>query len=83
MIKKLILLIAIIIISILLYFFLVNEGECIDYGTEPQITSAECEELGGEVLDTVDLVGCCSEENFLGTISDLRCPCICCLEDVD
>lgn len=55
------------------------EQDCLGYGIEPEITSVECEELGGNVFSNE----CCKEDFFLGTITDLRCPCICCIEDVD
>ena len=42
------------------------------------ITSSECAQSGGEIINTLTEEGCKSESEFLGEVSGLRCPCICC-----
>jgi hypothetical protein len=75
----------IIILVVLVALFVVSllsfgdkSQECVVHGQEPEITSDECVELGGEVIDTLGDEGCCSEDNFLGTVIEMKCPCICC-----
>jgi len=47
-----------------------------------ELTSDECVAKGGEVINTLNGEGpgktCTSQEAFLGTVTGLRCPCICC-----
>ncbi len=54
-----------------------SEEECASYGDEPYLTQEECIELGGEVINTADKEHCWTTKNFLGTVTGLRCPCIC------
>lgn len=56
---------------------LINAQDCNYRGCEPKINSDDCNNLGGEVITTQS--GYCSiKENFLGTLTDILCPCICC-----
>ncbi len=57
-----------------------NVLSCVEHGVNPQITSEECFDLGGEVI-TMHSGICCFEEDFLGTVVGLKCPCICCKEN--
>ncbi len=80
--KKITIIIGVIIILTLIGIFLViwsnQSKECVEHGTEPEITSDECSKLGGEIINTLNYGSCCSQDNFLGTVSGMKCPCICC-----
>ncbi|MCC6759078.1 MAG: hypothetical protein IT395_05605 [Candidatus Omnitrophica bacterium] len=46
---------------------------------EPQtITTTQCAELGGEIINTLEQKGCEPPSGYLGTVTGVRCPCICC-----
>jgi hypothetical protein len=47
---------------------------------DSQITTSECKFYGGEIIDKSNFEdkSCPNNNVFLGTVSDLNCPCICC-----
>ncbi len=43
------------------------------------LSSEECAELGGEIINT--LAGKdCGENEYLGEVTGMECPCICCMK---
>lgn len=42
------------------------------------ITTTQCTELGGEIINTLEQKGCEPPSGYLGTVEGVRCPCICC-----
>jgi|GEM_PF-3999472 len=63
----------------------VDDFGCVLGDFEPYITEDECGNIGGRILDTVEIKSgtrtpqnCCPRGYFLGTISDMDCSCICC-----
>lgn len=47
---------------------------------EPYITSNECVSKEGTIVNTLGGEGCKSRDTFLGTVTGLKCPCVCCKE---
>lgn len=44
----------------------------------PLLTGNECAQRGGQIVNTLGGQGCPSPEAFLGTVTGMRCPCVCC-----
>jgi hypothetical protein len=80
--KKITIIIGAIVILTLIGISLItwsNQSQkCMEHGTEPEITSDECIKLGGEIINTLNYGSCCSEVDFLGTVTGMECPCVCC-----
>lgn len=77
--KEIVIILALILILIGIYFLFLRNS-CVEYGTKPEITTEECTDLGGEIINTLDSGNCCSEKNFLGTVIEVECQCVCCKE---
>ena len=41
------------------------------------LSGDECAELGGEIINTLSQEDC-GEDEYLGEVEGMRCPCICC-----
>lgn len=44
---------------------------------ERELTGDECAQLGGEIINTLDGEDC-GEDEYLGEVIGMRCPCLCC-----
>jgi len=74
-VKIVIALIVIILIILGIYYY--SSLQIVNlYGQSPNITTTECIAKGGEI----NSLGCKSESDFLGTITGVKCMCVCCLK---
>ena len=48
------------------------------FADEKMIDTTQCEQLGGEIINTLTQKNCEPPDSYLGTVSGVRCPCICC-----
>ena len=76
--KKVIIVILVLILLLVGVYFLFLKPSCVEYGAHPEITSEECAALGGEIINTLTQNTCCSEKDFLGSVTGVDCQCICC-----
>ena len=76
--KEIVIILVLILIAVGVYFLFFKTFSCVEYGNSPEITTEECIELGGEIINTLDSGNCCSEKNFLGTVIGVECQCVCC-----
>lgn len=68
---------AIVIILVFLGVFLALSDEAHSPAEVPSLTSDECLEAGGVVINTLSEKKEYAPEQILGAVTDLKCPCIC------
>ena len=62
--------------TLLIFFLLLNAT--IATAREPVLTGDECVQAGGKIINTLDGSTCGADDQLLGKVSGMRCPCVCC-----
>ena len=43
------------------------------------LTAKECKERAGSIINTLSDENCRNNENLIGVVKGMRCPCVCCV----